>query len=161
MATEVGFSETAFVAPAIGFRQNIRYFSPEAEVSFCGHATIAAGVVLGRHSGDGTYQLRTSVGMVPVSVGDHDGRRQASLTSVTPAHKRVDDECLAEALDALNWKLDELDTSIPPVNAYAGAWHLVLAVLTPGRLATLDYDFDRMKRLMVRRGYNDASTHLA
>ena len=41
IAAEVGFSETAFVAPASGRHRTIRYYSPEAEVSFCGHATIA------------------------------------------------------------------------------------------------------------------------
>ena len=42
-AAEVGFSETAFLVPGpdpVG----VRYFSPRAEVSFCGHATIAAAV---------------------------------------------------------------------------------------------------------------------
>ena len=40
IAAEVGFSETAFVAPIVGSDRTIRYYSPEAEVSFCGHATI-------------------------------------------------------------------------------------------------------------------------
>ncbi len=44
IAAEVGFSETAFVAPDAGLERVIRYYSPAAEVSFCGHATIAAGV---------------------------------------------------------------------------------------------------------------------
>lgn len=44
VAVEVGFSETAFVAPAVGPDRTVRYYSPEAEVSFCGHATIATGV---------------------------------------------------------------------------------------------------------------------
>ncbi|MGA8205754.1 MAG: PhzF family phenazine biosynthesis protein, partial [Woeseiaceae bacterium] len=47
IAAEVGFSETAFVAPTHGLERTIRYYSPVAEVSFCGHATIATGAVLG------------------------------------------------------------------------------------------------------------------
>lgn len=47
IAAEVGFSETAFIAPASGQDRIVRYYSPEAEVSFCGHATIASGVQLG------------------------------------------------------------------------------------------------------------------
>jgi len=47
IAAEVGYSETAFLSPAEGFRRAVRYYSPEAEVSFCGHARIAAGVLLG------------------------------------------------------------------------------------------------------------------
>jgi PhzF family phenazine biosynthesis protein len=47
MAHAVGFSETAFAARSgDGFR--VRYFSPEAEVAFCGHATIALGAALAR-----------------------------------------------------------------------------------------------------------------
>lgn len=34
IAMELGFSETAFVAPAVGQRRTVRYYSPEAEVSF-------------------------------------------------------------------------------------------------------------------------------
>ena len=40
IARDVGYSETAFVAPLKGSERTVRYFSPEAEVSFCGHATI-------------------------------------------------------------------------------------------------------------------------
>ncbi|MFU8891808.1 MAG: PhzF family phenazine biosynthesis protein, partial [Anaerosomatales bacterium] len=39
IAGEVGYSETAFVAPAGGWQRTVRYYSPEAEVTFCGHAT--------------------------------------------------------------------------------------------------------------------------
>ncbi|MDF1506340.1 PhzF family phenazine biosynthesis isomerase, partial [Roseisolibacter sp. H3M3-2] len=87
IAAEVGYSETAFVAPAHGAARTVRYFSPVAEVSFCGHATIAAGVVLGEAEGDGTFRLATPVGEVPVAVRTRDGRREASLTSVAPRHE--------------------------------------------------------------------------
>jgi PhzF family phenazine biosynthesis protein len=152
IAQEVGFSETAFVAPAFGPDRTVRYFSPEAEVSFCGHATIAAGVVLGQLEGDGTYRLETSVGQVPVSVRTRDGVREASLTSVPPRQAPVSGAVLAEALAALGWQAPELDHSIPPVLAYAGAWHLVLAAAASGRLSRLEYDFDRLKTLMLDQG---------
>lgn len=152
IAAEVGFSETAFVAPAVGFERTVRYYSPEAEVSFCGHATIATGVVLGENGGDGTYRLATSIGVVPVTVRTRDGNREASLTSVEPTHTPAPDVLVNEALDALRWKRDDLDGSIPPARAYAGAWHLVLAVADANRLAKLDYDFETLKTLMLRDG---------
>lgn len=150
VATEVGFSETAFVAPSTGTERVVRYFSPEAEVSFCGHATIATGIVLGNTEGNGTYELQTSVGVVPVTVRSGDRTREASLTSVTPCHSVADDALVAAAIAALGWDADDLDPAIPPVRAYAGAWHLVLAVRTAERLARLDYDFDALKQLMLR-----------
>ena len=152
IAAEVGFSETAFVAPISGFDRTIRYYSPEAEVSFCGHATIATGVVLGETHGAGTYRLSTQVGEVPVDTQSLAGRWQASLTSVDPKHEPAAGTLVDAALAALGWSRDDLDPSIPPARAYAGAWHLVLAVHSAGRLADLDYDFETLKTLMLADG---------
>ncbi|MDP9350895.1 MAG: PhzF family phenazine biosynthesis isomerase, partial [Chloroflexota bacterium] len=109
IAAEVGFSETAFVAPAEGPERVVRYYSPQVEVSFCGHATIATGVVLGETGGDGTYRLDTAVGEVPVTVRTRDGIREASLTSVEPAHAPAPDALVDGALAALGWTRDDLD----------------------------------------------------
>lgn len=152
VAAEVGFSETAFVAPASGPERTVRYYSPEAEVSFCGHATIAAGVALGEAGGDGTYRLATRVGVVRVAVHKHDGVYEASLTSVEPTYSPAPDALVDEALAALGWERGELDDAIPPAKAYAGAWHLVLATASKGRLDALHYDFARLKALMLREG---------
>jgi PhzF family phenazine biosynthesis protein len=138
--------------PASGPDRTIRYYSPEAEVSFCGHATIATGVVLGELEGDGVYRLTTAIGEVPVEVGLRNGNREASLTSVEPRHEVPSDVLVGEVLSALGWAPADLDTSIPPARAYAGAWHFVLAAATKDRLATLDYDFARLKALMLRDG---------
>ena len=62
IAAEVGYSETAFVAPASGQNRTIRYYSPEMEVPFCGHATIATGAVLGETEGDGTISISNCCG---------------------------------------------------------------------------------------------------
>lgn len=152
IAAEVGFSETAFVAPAAGTERTVRYFSPEVEVPFCGHATIATGVLLGETDGDGTYQLATSVGIVPVTVHQRGGGYEASLTSVEPRYESATDTLVTDALAALRWEPDDLDAAIPPAKAYAGAWHLVLAIATAQCLAKLDYDFDALKTLMLREG---------
>ncbi len=152
IAAEVGYSETAFVAPADGPARVVRYYSPEAEVPFCGHATIAAGFVLGETGGDGTYRLATAVGEVPVVVRTRDGAREASLTSVAPAHERAPAALVDAALAALGWAPDDLDPAIPPARAFAGAWHLVLAARTADRLARLAYDFAALRALMLADG---------
>ena len=152
IAAEVGYSETAFVAPSLGVERTIRYFSPEAEVSFCGHATIATGVALGDADGDGTYRLHTPVGEVPVAVAVHDGVREAALTSVEPEFAPASAALVSEALSMLGWSTGDLDPAIPPARAFAGAWHLVLSVADARRLADLQYDFDGLKALMLREG---------
>src|SRR3546814_6426766 len=56
IAAEVGFSETAFAAGQ-GGGWRVRYFSPESEVPFCGHATIALCAALALQRGVGIYRL--------------------------------------------------------------------------------------------------------
>lgn len=152
IAAEVGYSETAFLAPAAGYARVVRYYSPEVEVSFCGHATIAAGVVLAEEGGDGVYRLSTAIGEVPVAVHTRQGQREASLTSVEPEYIAPSEIFIADALSALGWQRSDLDPSIPPAKAYAGAWHLVLAAARHERLAELDYNFDALKAVMLREG---------
>ena len=152
IATEVGFSETAFVAPTTGSSRTIRYFSPEAEVSFCGHAPIAAGVMLGRTTGEGRYQLSTQVGEVSVSTRQREAGYQATLVSVDPEHQTISDTELTTVLDLLGWRADALDPAIKPVKAFAGAWHLVIAVSRRDQLRVLDYDFKKTKAFMLEKG---------
>ncbi len=152
IARDVGFSETAFVTPSSGFERTVRYYSPEAEVSFCGHATIATGVAIGEAGGDGIYRLATPVGEVPVEVTTRGGLRKASLTSVEPKQTPATKGLVDEALAALGWQRTDLDPAIPPARAYGGAWHLVLAAAKAERLAALDYDFETLKALMLRDG---------
>src|SRR5215212_954720 len=83
IAAEVGFSETAFVTAADGQDLAVRYFSPLAEVPFCGHATIATGVAWGERHGPGVLRMRTPAGLVEVTVRDGNGGPPvATLVSV-------------------------------------------------------------------------------
>ncbi|MGR4069612.1 PhzF family phenazine biosynthesis protein [Billgrantia sp. C5P2] len=150
IAAEVGYSETAFIAPATGERRTVRYYSPEAEVSFCGHATVASGVLMGQLSGAGSYMLDTAVGEVMVTVNQVEGEWQASLVSVTPEFRPAAPELVEEVRELLGWQARELDLEIAPALAYAGAWHLVLACQEKARLDRLEYDFERLKALMLR-----------
>ncbi|MEU4259577.1 PhzF family phenazine biosynthesis isomerase [Streptomyces fradiae] len=156
IAAEVGYSESVFLtAPPEGLGEagrayTVRYFSPLAEVPFCGHATIAAAVALGERIGPGDLVFATRAGEVPVSVTVRDGAPRATLTSVEPYVAEAAGEDVAEALEALDWPAEDLDPALPPRIAFAGARHLVLAAGSRERLADLSYDFERLKALMLR-----------
>ncbi|MFG2002965.1 PhzF family phenazine biosynthesis protein [Spirillospora sp. NPDC048911] len=153
IAADLNYSESAFLtAPPEGLGEpgrafTIRFFSPKAEVSFCGHATVATAVALAERIGAGELTFATRAGTVPVEVVEADGVLQATLTSVEPHLDEVPD--LSEALDILRWGKHDLDPAFPPRFAYAGARHLVLAAATRERLADLDYDFDRLAAYMT------------
>ena len=67
IAREVGYSETAFVLPDVSRHQTrLRYFSPLAEVAFCGHATVATAVALADRDGPGELDLITLAGPIPL-----------------------------------------------------------------------------------------------
>ncbi|MER5301421.1 PhzF family phenazine biosynthesis isomerase [Streptomyces lasiicapitis] len=156
VAAELGYSESAFLTPgppdlaAEGRAFTVRYFSPQAEVPFCGHATVATAIALADRDGPGDFVFATRAGTVPVSVAKSGGTLRATLTSVEPHVEEAAAADLDEALTALGWRADELDPDLPPRIAFAGARHLVLAAATRARLADLSYDFDRLKALMLR-----------
>jgi PhzF family phenazine biosynthesis protein len=150
IAADIGYSETAFLVPRLDHGEyDVRYFSPLAEVPFCGHATIAAGVAVAERSGAGRLIMHTRNGEVPVETSiDSAGSATATLTSVRPAVLPVSPAALGEALASLGWTESELDPALPPRVAFAGACHLILAARTRARLADLDYAYDRLASLM-------------
>ena len=153
VATDLGYSETAFLRATGPARFAVRFFSPAAEVPFCGHATIASAVALAERYGPADVVLDTVAGTVSVRTHVADGGLAATLTSVPPQVIPVAAEDVAAVLDALGWELADLDPELPPRAAYAGAWHLILPVATRQRLADLRYDFPRLTALMLSRDW--------
>ncbi|MER8087729.1 PhzF family phenazine biosynthesis protein [Streptomyces sp. NPDC087532] len=159
VAAELGYSESAFLTgryepgdqePPAARGYTIRYFSPKAEVPFCGHATVATALALAERDGPGDLVFSTPAGTVPVTVTQEGTELRATLTSVEPDVMDIAPDDLAEALAALDWPAADLDPALPPRIAYAGARHLVLAAATRERLADLRYDFARLEALMHR-----------
>ena len=154
VAAQVGYSETAFLLPGEGGRFTVRYFSPKAEVPFCGHATIASAVAFAERHGPGALHLDTRAGLVEVATSAQaDGTTTATLTSVAPRTVPLAAGDLAALLAALRWSPDDLDATLPPRVAYAGAWHPIVAAATRRRLADLDYDMAALSALMAERDW--------
>ena len=152
IAADVGYSETAFVdSPGPDGRYRVRYFSPQAEVDFCGHATVAAAVALAQRGRTGGLDFDTRAGLIEVSVGEGADGPVATLTSVATHTRPASAEDVGDALAALRWTPDLLDPRYPAHVAYGGNDHLILAVRERATLAALDYDFPSLAALMKRR----------
>jgi PhzF family phenazine biosynthesis protein len=156
IANAVGYSETAFYMPADPQAAAVRYFSPVAEVAFCGHATIATAVALAEREGPALLRFATQAGLISVSTALEDGHLVATLTSAPTTTRPVDDRVLDEALTTLRWTRDDVDPRYPVHVAYAGNQHLVLGVRSRDTLAGLDYDYPALQALMAREGWTTA-----
>lgn len=151
MAAEVGYSETAFAAPS-GATWQTRYFSPESEVAFCGHATVALGAVLAEEKGAGRYRLALSGGEIEVDARMEDGRGHSTLRSLPTHNVPAPGPLVDEALALFDYSLDDLDPLLPPTLMNAGAEHLFLALNSRERLRDMNYDLDKGREFMRRHG---------
>ena len=156
LAAEIGYSETAFLEPEPGADPArpafaVRYFTPEVEVPFCGHATIAAAVALAERDGPGRVVLNAPAGRLELETRlDGHGRLIASMLTVAPGSEPAPEADVADAIAAVGWTPADLDPALPPRVAFAGARHLVLAVRERARLAALDYDYDALAAVARR-----------
>jgi PhzF family phenazine biosynthesis protein len=153
VAAEVGYSETAFLVPGTEpGRWDVRYFAPESEVPFCGHATIAAGVLLGERTGGGKLVFTTTAGDIAVTVATTGDAPRATLVSARPTVHEADPTLVDTVLDTMGWRRTVLDAGLPVAVADAGARHLVLPVATRELLAALRYRFDDLRTAMTAAG---------
>ncbi|MFD7713457.1 PhzF family phenazine biosynthesis isomerase [Streptomyces sp. NPDC059786] len=156
IAAEVGYSETAFVTSRDERRRRfaLRYFSPLAEVAFCGHATVAAAVALAERIGPGELAFDTPAGeILMMTATDGHGAVRATLTSVPTRSRPARTAEVDTTLTALGWTRTDLDPTLPPHVAFAGNEHLVLAAGSRARLADLDYDFEALAAVMRVHGW--------
>ena len=123
----------------------VRYFSPLAEVPFCGHATIASAVAYADRHGAGRdaastpaageVAVETSTDPAGLDHGDADQRRRrASRRSTRPTSDGCWPRCAGAATSSTRRCRRGWRTPAPGTRS--------LAVRDRSRLADLDYDFD-------------------
>lgn len=151
VAAEVGFSETAFAArTADGWR--VRYFSPQSEVPFCGHATIALGAALALQHGDGVFALALNHARITVE-GRRNGKLVAAALQSPPTRSAAAAPALvSDALALFGYAAGDLDPRIAPAVAHAGADHLVLALKSRALLSAMHYELEAGRALMNGAG---------
>jgi PhzF family phenazine biosynthesis protein len=151
-AKQVGYSETAFLKQVEdGWR--VRYFAPEMEIEFCGHATIASGAVLAERFGDGLYKFHINQGDISVSASRSEtGAYMATLQSPETWSEPAPKEYVGKALREFGWSIEDLDANYPVRFAFAGVKHLILFLKDRRKLAEMSYRFDPLKTLMHEQG---------
>lgn len=154
VAAEVGYSETAFAVPldAGGRSWRVRYFSPESEVPFCGHATIALGAALGQARGAGAFALTLNDAAITVETEGAGTAMTATLSSPPTRSRAIAEDELQDTLALFGLGAGDLDPRLPPARIHGGADHIVLPLRDRATLAAMDYDLDRGREVMRRHG---------
>ena len=128
IAAEVDYAETAFVTGETGSARTVRYFSPIAEVPFCGHATVAAAIAIAEREGTGVLRFVTPVGEITIeTTAGPDGIR-AAFTSVDTDVAHFPEFVLDALLELVGVDRTELDERYPPRLASAGNRHPVIVI---------------------------------
>lgn len=151
VAAEVGYSETAFAAP-VGSDWRVRYFAPEIEVPFCGHATIALGAALALAHGDGIFALHLNESRITVEGRQTGSTLAAALQSPATRSAPAGARLIEDSLALFSYSADDLDPRLPPALAEAGARHLVLALSSREKLSAMHYDLEAGRSLMTAAG---------
>jgi PhzF family phenazine biosynthesis protein len=150
IAKDVGYSETAFLHKFNdGWR--VRYFAPEIEVPFCGHATIATGHVLGEKNGEGTYKLHLNDFSIDVLVEKTSTNTlYVSLNSPPTLSEPAPSKYVNHVLEAFGLSNDDINSDFPIYFASAGAKHLVIVLEKHEKLSNMNYDFEVVRSLMAK-----------
>lgn len=156
IAAKVGYSETVF---AVKKTQNntdtdwrVRYFSPDMEVPFCGHATIALGAALAEAYGDNTFNLELNEAHISVHGAKERGSFNATLTSPPTQSAVLSCQETSQILDLFGYSRSQLDPRLPPAAIHAGADHYVFTLRKREDLRNMVYDFDEGKAIMQQLG---------
>jgi len=152
IAADVGYSETVFSTKENDGGWKTRYFSPESEVPFCGHATIALGAVLAEKFGPGKNTLKLKHAEITVQGAPNEKLYSSFLQSPPTKSETITQEGLNTVLDLFGYSHDDLDQNIPPARIHAGADHIVVTLKTRKHLAEMQYDLNKGRELMNKLG---------
>ncbi len=160
-AQHVGYPETAFVVGGSPDRPRVRYFSPAAEVPFCGHATVATGVALAERHGTGDRVFDTPAGEIAThtSTGP-DGRVLLAMTSVEPWTGAVAPEHLERLFAVTGLGPDDIADGFPVLEAFAGNRHPVLVLADPELFHQFRFDPRTLAELKADAGWAGTVTVL-
>ena len=153
IALQVGYSETVF-AQMLDDKTcwRVRYFSPESEVPFCGHATIALGAVLAEKFGNGEFSLTLNHTQISVQGRNDKSTSYAALQSPNTSHRLLNTEEVNDALSVFGYQEQQLSNEIAPALIEGGAQHYLFTLKSVDDLARMNYQLDVGREFMRNKG---------
>jgi len=145
----VGFSETVFMRPGANADFRLRYFTPNDEVDLCGHATVAAFVLMAEQQRirPGRYTIHTNAGLLETEVRSSG---EAFLTQTLPVFgKLLDPQPIVEALGL---SIDDLDERLPIQIVSTGLPDIMVPVRSEKLLADIQPDMNAISAISRLHG---------
>ncbi len=143
IARQVGFSETAFVYTGEDTDFKVDFFTPEGEVDFCGHATLALFFTLASLNliTQGHYKQKTKAGILSVAVSTNNIvmeqtlpiRRKGPPVEDIAAALGIHDNVITET----GFPIEIISTGLPDI----------IVPVQPGQLDTLQPDHQAIANL--------------
>ncbi len=157
IAREMRHMDVAFVldSDAPEYDVDIRFFSPRREVTFLGHATVAAHYVRAMANGvpKGKVRQKTAVGILEIGVSGKGSKLRVTIHQ-TPASfgPTVPDERVGPVLDALGISSSSLHHSCPIQVMSKPNSRLLIGVQSPEVLDSLQPKMDQLISLTPHVG---------
>ncbi|MGE7693019.1 PhzF family phenazine biosynthesis protein [Lysinibacillus sp. NPDC094177] len=141
-ATEVRFSETAFIKKIDNENFDIKFFTPTAQVELCGHATIASFKALLDSCAiedNNTYFMKTLAGTLAVEVN----QSFIIMEQAEPQLGKIFDDydILSDLFKIDKSQIGDINFNLVPQAASTGLWDIMLPIKTKDDLYALNPDF--------------------
>lgn len=151
---ELNVSETAFVFPSKKADYKLLFFTPEAEVELCGHATIATFFTMasrGLFSQDCVVSQETKAGILPVNIMFSDDKTvdRVMMTQGKPILKDIYLDT-SKVADSLNISVEDIDDSLPKQIVSTGLFTLPLCIKSFDILKKIKPNFEKIKDICKR-----------
>lgn len=151
IASELRFSETAFIKRHAAQEFTIRYFTPKAEVDLCGHATIASFYLMHQKGlASGQCLCHTQAGDLNITVGEKVMMQMATPRIVATINET---EEIYRALDITNYR-----PAMPVKVAYAGLPDIMIPLPDVATLQSLQPDMEAISA--ITKKYDSVSFHV-
>lgn len=147
IAREMNLSETAFISKSDKADFKIQFFTPNAEVDLCGHATIASFHALheeGRlNESKRIFYQETKAGVLPVELCQINGDGVYMMTQAVPRFEELG-VSREEIAAMFGLELDDI-MNLPVMSVSTGIWWLVFGVRKLDKLMKMTPDSKAIK----------------
>ncbi|MGL5413125.1 PhzF family phenazine biosynthesis protein [Cetobacterium sp.] len=153
-AKDLGFSETVFVKKISEKIFELKFYTPQCEIEFCGHASLGAFYILKKNGiiGEGEYIERLDFKDLKVRVEE----REIFLEQDSIKIEKISE--IEKILNSIGVKKEELHENLEIVIGYSGLRDILIPVKNRKVLNNLKIDLEKIK--YISKDYNAVGYHV-